>query len=86
MEIGGNHIKIFKSWGITEADVAGIDQEDLTTAVTLRVDPALRQAAGTEADHLYRYNQRNHPIADRLDHLFILRHVRQHSGNDEPVF
>ncbi len=84
-EIADKHIKIFKSWGITEADVEGIEQDDLTTAFTARIDPALRQAAETEADHLFRHNQRNHPVVDRLYHLFILRHVQRQSRNDDHV-
>lgn len=84
-EIADQHIHIFKSWGITGADVEGIDQDDLTTAVAARIDPALRQAAETEANDLFRHNHRNHPVVNRLYHLFVVRHVQRHSGNDDHV-
>lgn len=74
-EIKAKHIRIFKSWGITEADVKGVEQEDLTTAATARIDPALLKEVETEADDLFRHNDRNHPAVDRLYHLFIRRHA-----------
>lgn len=76
-EIIEKHLRIFKSWGITEADVKGIEQDDLTTVASARIDPALLAAAEAEADELFRFNRRNHPVVERLYHLFITRHVQR---------
>jgi len=82
MEITGKHLGIFRAWGITEADVAGVEQEDLATAVTARIDPELRRRAEAEADTLFRHCPRNNPVMDRLYHLFVLRKVRQLSREE----
>ncbi len=83
-DVKAKHIRIFKAWGITEADVKGVEQEDLTTAATVRIDPALFREVETEADDLFRHNDRNHPAVDRLYHLFVRRHasLRSEGGSN----
>lgn len=66
MEITGKHLGIFRAWGITEADVAGVEQEDLATAATARIDPVLRRRAEAEAKGFYLRASFEHQIPAML--------------------
>ena len=82
-EITDRSIRVFKAWGITEVDVEGVDQAELTTAASARVDPALLQEAEASAENFFRHANSDHPAMDRLRRIFIQRYIRQQSDSDQ---
>ncbi len=63
-----------------------INIEDVEAGMVLAGD--VKDRSGTiilaaEADDLFRHNDRNHPAIDRLYHLFVRRHARLRSGDDQ---
>ena len=82
-EITDRSIRVFKAWGITEVDVEGVDQAELATAASARVDPVLLREAEASAGNLFRHADRNHPAMDRLYRIYVQRYVRQQSDPDQ---
>ena len=78
--ITDKHINIFRTWGIPEADVANVDEEEIEISVTLDLDPQLLKVAQTRADDLFRFNNLELPAIKKLTQMFIKNEVAKMSA------
>jgi hypothetical protein len=84
-EITEKHLKIFKMWGITKADIRGIEKEEVAVRATAQIDPLLLEEAEAEGRELFRHTDLEHPCIKELFRLITLRMVRHKSGGDKRV-
>ena len=84
-EIIEKHIRIFKIWGVTEADIQGIDKEEIAAMRTAQIDPLLLQEAEAHGRKLFHYTRPEHPFIKELFRLFTLRMVQHKSERDSHV-
>jgi len=73
--INEKHINIFKTWGIPEADIEGIDEEEITISEALELDPELLKAAQHRADELFLFNNVKYPATRKLVQMYIKSEV-----------
>jgi len=72
-----NHLRIFKAWGVTEADVEGVDQAELTSAATSSIDPEVVRKANEQATSLFMFNNLDDPAISQLYNLYVRRAVNR---------
>ncbi|NVL91299.1 MAG: hypothetical protein HWN69_10000 [Desulfobacterales bacterium] len=84
-EITEKHLRIFKMWGVTEADIRGIEKEEIAVETAAEIDPLLLQEAEAQGRELFHHTDLEHPFIKELFRLFTLRMVRQKSGGDDHV-
>jgi hypothetical protein len=75
IEITEKHLRIFKMWGITEADIQGVEKEEIISKATEEIDPALLHGAEAQAGHFFLHTDRQHPFMHELFRLVTLRMV-----------
>ncbi len=73
--INEKHIHIFKTWGIPEADIENVDEEEIALADALELDPELLQIAQQRADERFRFNDVDFPATKKLMQMFIKSEV-----------
>lgn len=75
-ELSERHLKIFRTWGVTEADVEGEDGcETVSPLAGEDVDPVRLAAAEEAVAWMFRLNDREHPAIRELMRLCIARKV-----------
>lgn len=72
-ELTDKHIYIFRTWGVIEADIIGIEEDSDSHPFTNVIDPAVWAAAETEIKPLFRYTDLTHPVINQLLYLGIIR-------------
>jgi hypothetical protein len=65
------YIGIFRTWGISEADIENVDENELVQAEEAELDPQLLRIAQETGATRFRYNDRKHPAIKKLMELFI---------------
>jgi len=79
VELTEKHISIFKKWGITEADVQKVTQEEAAATASAQLDPLLLQEAETRMAKLFHLTDRNDPLITELFRLCTIRWVRKNA-------
>jgi HD-like signal output (HDOD) protein len=74
--IRDEHIQILKSWGITEADIEGINQQRLSEETKLQIDPDILKKCENYASLLFQYSNNDHEAIKELKGLRILQLVK----------
>lgn len=74
--ITDKHIRIFKMWGITDAEIKGVDKEEVVAKAAAQIDPALLADAETRNTELFRHTNLKHPVVEELFRLTTLRNAR----------
>ena len=82
-EITEKHLKVFKIWGVTEADIEGVEKEEIVAQATAQLDPVLLAEAEQKAKQLFRHTDQTHPFIEELFRLTTLRTVRLHTEGEE---
>lgn len=67
------HLRIMKIWGITAADIEGVDQEEMTQQVLTRIAPEILQKAREYVDLLFCNSSESHDALKELKRLCLLR-------------
>ncbi len=75
-EITEKHLRILKMWGITEADIKGIDKEEMLGKATADIDPRVLEEAAVKVNEIFRHADREHPFIKELIRLVTLRLAR----------
>jgi hypothetical protein len=76
IEITDKHIRIFKMWGVTEADIQGMVLEDVAAHDAAVIDPAMREKAEADTQNMFRFTDAEHEATKELARLSTLRCVR----------
>ncbi len=82
-EITEKHLKIFKMWGITEADIEGKNKEDVDANCTSDFDPALLKEVEYEALDLFKHADIKNPVIIELMRLFTVRRIKGKAAGQE---
>jgi hypothetical protein len=81
-EITEKHLKIFKTWGVTDANIEGASQEDMVSQEMVSVDPELARQAEESVLARFRHAGTTHAALKELARLATMRRVREMSeGN-----
>lgn len=67
------HLMIFRTWGVAEADIEGVDDGDATPPLPHEVDPAALAAAEEALRPLFRHANPDHPAMREILRLAALR-------------
>ena len=78
-ELNAKHLRMFRTWGITEADIAGIDDQEACASIAADLDPERLAAAENELRPLFRNADLSYPAMAELFRLCLLRRVRNES-------
>jgi hypothetical protein len=76
VEISEKHIRIFKMWGINEADIQGVALEDVAAQDAAAIDPGVREKAEETTMALFRFADLEHEGMKEIARLATLRCVR----------
>lgn len=76
-EISERHIKIFKTWGVTEANIQGASQEDMAAKDQAEVDPELYRRAEEGVLERFTHAGTAHPCLKELARLAVMRRVHE---------
>ena len=72
-ELNARHILIFKSWGVSEVEIKGVDPAALNTQILLRLDGARQAAVERELDRLFQHNDLTDPVIEELRRICLAR-------------
>lgn len=73
------HIKIFRSWGITEADIKDKTKENTEAIVSQNLNSEILAKAESEVIYLFRHANHSHPVIKELYNLCILKKTQPKS-------
>ncbi len=76
-EITEKHLRIFKAWGVTEADVVGIDRAQVTARELAQADPVKLRESESAVTGIFKYVDRSHPAMVELMRLCTLRNLKK---------
>ena len=76
------HLKIFKMWGVTEADVKGIEKEEVAARAVSGFDPLLLGEIEEQMRERFRHTDMKHAFNSELFRLITLRLVRREAGRN----
>jgi hypothetical protein len=76
-EITEKHLKIFKTWGVTDANIQGASQEDMVAQDLAEVDPEIHRQAEEVTLTKFRHAGTTHPGLKELARLATMRRVRE---------
>jgi hypothetical protein len=79
-EISEKHLKIFKTWGVTDANIEGASQEDMVSQDLVDVDPEIHKKAEELVMAKFRHAGTTHPGLKELARLATMRQMREMSG------
>jgi len=71
------NIRVLKMWGVIEANIRGVEAEDMEGAAAREIDPALMEAAERTVHGRFRYSGADDPVARELFRLATLRRAEQ---------
>lgn len=75
-ELTEKHIHIFRTWGVLEVDIEGVDGAQDNQPFVDAIDPEAWAAAEAGIAPRFRHVDRGHPAMIQLYHLGILNRVK----------
>jgi len=69
-------------WGITEANVQGVEKQVTISTGNVEIDPILREKVETELNQQFRHTDRQHPFISELFRLLTLRRSLNKLGDE----
>jgi hypothetical protein len=75
-KISEKHLRVFRMWGVTEADIQGIEREELAANIVAQLDPSLLKEAENETRERFYHLKMDDPFIMELFRLLTLRIVR----------
>lgn len=73
------HMRVFRMWGLSEADIEGIDPDQLHSAKLASADPDLADKLRTSINERFRFTDSTHPMIVEL-YRWCLEQDIQSSG------
>ncbi|MBP9020796.1 MAG: hypothetical protein KBG01_04635 [Syntrophobacterales bacterium] len=72
-EITDRHLRIFKMWGVTEAAVKNVGEEDVSAKTTASINPVMLQEAQNTLREHFRHADMGHAFNKEFFRLLSLR-------------
>ena len=79
------HLRVFKIWGITDADIKGIETDELAANVAAQLDQHLLQEIEVQTRERFYHVDMDHPFIKELFRLLTIRQVRRRSRGQNDV-
>jgi HD-like signal output (HDOD) protein len=79
--IQDRHIHIMKSWGITEADVEGVNQEKAASSAMAQIDPEIIKKCEDYITPFFGHTNQEHEVMQEIRRLSILHLAKKWSVN-----
>lgn len=77
-EIQEKHLKIFKTWGVTEVSIVGDDSPEEDIEIELSdVDPELLNQVEQDIDQFFILSNKEHPANRELRDYMIIKKVKE---------
>jgi hypothetical protein len=73
VEISERHIQIFRSWGVADVEIEGLDQAAHSTQFLLKLDAEKRAQLERELDRLFQHNDLHDPVIEELRRICLTR-------------
>lgn len=70
-ELTEKHIKIFTTWGLTEANIEGVSKDTLDAQATQDIDPEILAQAEKHIADRFRHTDPTHPAVEELMRICI---------------
>ena len=77
LQLTEKHICILRKWGVIDAEIENVTQEETVAMVTAEVDPQAFHEAEAKLIRLFPFTDRGSPFIGELILLCALRRVRQ---------
>jgi HD-like signal output (HDOD) protein len=74
--IEDRHIRIMKSWGITEADIEGVDREQAASVALAELDPEVITKCEDYLTPFFQHSNREHEVVHEILRLSVIRLAR----------
>ena len=78
-KISEKHLRVVRMWGITEADIKGVEKEELTATVASQLDQNLLREVEIQTRERFCHVDMEHPFIKELFRILLLRLVRRRS-------
>ena len=75
-ELNQKHLTIFRTWGVADVDIAGIDYVDTEPPLPAEIDPAALAAAEEALLPHFRHSGTEHPALRELLRLAAIRRIQ----------
>ena len=78
--ISDRHIKLFKSWGVTEVEVVSLPTVEVSSAQLTPEEKAafeMKSSSSTELMNIFARNDLNHPMIRELFEICVARKAKQ---------
>ncbi len=82
-EITERALRIFRMWGVTEAEIQGVNADEAAAMRPADVDPAALRAAEEHAAQLFRHCKLGNPVVRELFRLATVRAARKQGKNND---
>ena len=79
------HLRVFRMWGITEADIKGIETDELAANMAAQLDQHLLQEIEAQTRERFCRVDMDHPFIKELFRLLTIRQVRRRSRGQNDV-
>ncbi len=76
-KINEKHLRVFRMWGVTEADIQGIEKDELTANIAARLDPLLLEEMENKTRERFLDANMENPFNKELFRLVTIRSVKQ---------
>ncbi|MCW5895123.1 MAG: hypothetical protein KIT50_05950 [Bacteroidetes bacterium] len=80
LQVTEKHLTILKQWGITDADILGVDRDEINAKIIESFDKDILTACETEKRELFHHADMSHPLNQELFRLAVLRTIRRKAG------
>ena len=85
VKLTSKHLKIFKMWGVVEANIEGISEKDVDAKRTAHMDPAILGAADRLTRERFIHTDLEHEAIRQLFHICVLRKAQEITNGPHPA-
>lgn len=78
--VSEKHLYMFRAWGITEADIRNVTQEEAQPPEAAALDPHEVRAAQAALREIFRHTDEAHPVMREIFRICGLRAARHEPG------
>jgi len=83
VELSTKHLKIMKTWGVVEADIEGVSDQEMGEKQTADIDPKILEKAEEIEKLRFKFSDLEHEAIQHLLRICVLRRARKISINPD---